>query len=371
MKLTLIMVLALLFSSTHNFAYGFDSKEQQTQPAQMDKMAHELAVYLEKIAEDEQFSGTVLLAHKDKVLFKSAYGLASKRFNVPNNLETKFNLASMNKMFTSVAILQLVEKGQLTLTDKLSRYVDDSWINKSISQKIEIQHLLSHRSGLGNYFNKTFMDGAKTKFRVLEDFKVLVDRNELLFEPGSKAGYSNTGMLMLGLVIEAITSKDYFVHIDEAIYQNSGMAHSASYEMDQPIPNLAIGYDPTDKNSTGWVNNTFVNVIKGGPAGGGYSTVDDMHKFALAIINNELIGESITAKALSVYSDFGYGKYGLGFYIRGEGESKLIGHGGGFVGIGTNLDISLSKGYIAIVLSNYGRGDRQVRNKIRELIEKH
>jgi len=339
------------------------------QNAHSEEVANQLKQYLTDLAVRNEFSGSVLLAKGEDVLVQSAYGLASKRFNVPNNVQTKFNLGSMNKMFTSIGTMQLVESGKLTLTDKLSNFVDESWLPKEFSQKVEIQHLLNHTSGLGNYFNKTYMNTSKNNYRKLEDYKPLIEKNALMFEPGSKAQYSNTGMLMLGVVIEKVSGQDYFDYIRENIYQKANMINSDSYEMDQPVSNLAIGYEPNDNNETGWKNNNYMHVLKGGPAGGGFSTVQDLHKFSLALTNYELLSKELTEESFTVKSKLRFFDYGYGFTVGGEVDNRIVGHGGGFPGIGSNLDIYLDQGYIAVVMSNYGRGDRQVRNKIRELLK--
>jgi CubicO group peptidase (beta-lactamase class C family) len=249
----------------------------------------QLNLYLKELAAKNSFSGSVLLAKGDSVLIQEAYGMASKRFDVPNNVETKFNLASMNKMFTSVAILQLVESGKLSLSDKLSKFLDESWLPKSISSEIEIKHLLSHSSGLDHYFNRTYRNTSKSNYQTLDDYKSLVVNGSVLFKAGTKSHYSNTGMLVLGAVIEKVSGQDYYSYIRENIYQKAGMVNSDSYELNQPIFNLATGYDPNKDNATGWQNNNFMFVFKGTPDGGGFSTVQDLHKFALALTNNKLL----------------------------------------------------------------------------------
>jgi CubicO group peptidase (beta-lactamase class C family) len=330
----------------------------------------QLNLYLKELAAKNSFSGSVLLAKGDSVLIQEAYGMASKRFDVPNNVETKFNLASMNKMFTSVAIMQLVESGKLSLSDKLSKFLDESWLPKSISSEIEIKHLLSHSSGLDHYFNRTYRNTSKSNYQTLDDYKSLVVNGSVLFKAGTKSHYSNTGMLVLGAVIEKVSGQDYYSYIRENIYQKAGMVNSDSYELNQPIFNLATGYDPNKDNATGWQNNNFMFVFKGTPDGGGFSTVQDLHKFALALTNNKLLGKELTEQAFSVQSKLKYFNYGYGFTIRGDSDNRIVGHGGAFPGIGSNLDIYLEQGYIAVVMSNYGRGDREVRNKIRELLKK-
>ncbi|MHC4236431.1 MAG: serine hydrolase domain-containing protein, partial [Planctomycetota bacterium] len=206
------------------------------------ELVEELQAFVRRLADADAFSGTVLLAKDGKVLFKGAYGLASKRFNAPNRIDTKFNLGSMNKMFTGVAVAQLVQGGKLSLDDSLSKFVSTDWLPQDITEKIRIKHLLTHTSGLGSYFNERYMESSKLLFRELDDYKPLIADSTLAFEPGTDWQYSNTGMFLLGVVIEKVTGQNYFDYIRENIAKPAGMVNTDCYEMDKPVPNLAIGY---------------------------------------------------------------------------------------------------------------------------------
>ena len=320
---------------------------------------------LPRLCEKDAFSGTLLVAKGEKVLLEYVCGEASKRFHVPNNIETKLNLGSMNKMFTATAIVQLAEKGLLSYQDPISKYVDESWLPEEITSKITIHHLLTHSSGLGSYFNKTFMTSSRALYRKLDDYKPLVIDEKLAFEPGERFRYSNTGMFLLGVVIESVTGQSYFDYIRENIYRPAGMINSDCYEMDSPVENLAIGYSPDQKSPYGWRNNLYLHVIQGGPAGGGFSTVHDLHRFALAIQSGKLV----SADSLKIlWKDHMDENYGYGFRVAEGPYGKVVGHGGGFSGINGNLDIFVDKGYIVAVLSNYDRGASPVAEKIGQLL---
>lgn len=320
---------------------------------------------MEELIKKNVFSGTLLIAKGDKILLTSVGGEASKRFHVPNNIDTKFNLGSMNKMFTSTSIMQLVEKGRLSLDDPISKYVDETWLPAEITSKITIHHLLSHTSGLGSYFNDTYMKGSRELFRYVDDFKPLVIGEKLAFEPGKRFRYSNTGMLLLGVVIESVTGGSYFDYIRKNIYEPSGMTDSDSYEMDYPVENLAIGYSRDRNSPYGWQNNLYKHVIKGGPAGGGFSTVKDLHRFAQAIQTGKLVSQESLNK---MWKDHAGEYYGYGFSVEEGPNGKVVGHGGGFDGINSNLDIYLDKGYIVAVMSNYDRGASPIAQKIGQLL---
>jgi len=325
-------------------------------------MASDLILRLRK---RNLFSGTALIAKGDEVLLSLAGGEASKRFHVPNNIDTKFNLGSMNKMFTATAIVQLVNKGLLSYQDSIDKYVDESWLPKKVTSKITIHHLLTHTSGLGSFFNETYQNGSRELYRTVDDFKPLVQGDKPAFKPGKRFRYSNTGMLLLGVVIEKITGRSYFDIIRENIYKPAGMKNTDSYEMDYPVENLAIGYSPKRKSKYGWQNNLYKHLIKGCPAGGGFSTVGDLHRFARALQTGKLVPvESLK----TLWTDYTSDRYGYGFGVTEGPNGKVVGHSGGFAGINGRLDIFVDKGYIVAVLSNIDRGASPIARRINQML---
>src|SRR5262249_14922197 len=153
-----------------------------------------------------------LLAQGDNVFFTKACGLASRAWNQPNRLDTKFNLGSMNKMFTSVAIAQLVEKGKVSLDDTIGKHLPD-YPNRDAAQKATVRHLLTHTSGLADYFNNKFMDASRTRFRTIADYFPLFADNPLQFEPGTRNRYSNAGFMVLGAIVQKASGVDYFDYV--------------------------------------------------------------------------------------------------------------------------------------------------------------
>lgn len=324
----------------------------------------EVETLVRRLIEKEILSGAVLVAKGDKVLFMQAAGEASKRFHVANNIDTKFNLGSMNKMFTSVAIMKLVEEGRLSLDHTLDKFVDESWLPQETTSKIMIRHLLTHSSGLGSYFNQVYARSSRQLFRNLDDYKSLVEVEKLAFEPGTRFQYSNTGMFLLGVVIEKVTGENYFDYIRKVIYEPAGMKNSDCYDMDYPVENLAIGYSPDPDSQWGWQNNYYKHVIRGGPAGGGFSTVGDLHRFALALLSETFVSKASLEK---MWTDPYSSNYGFGFSVRQEAGGKVVGHGGGFSGINSNLDIFLDSGYIVAVMSNIDMGASPLARRISAL----
>ncbi|MCK4512710.1 beta-lactamase family protein, partial [bacterium] len=306
--------------------------------------------FLNRLCEYDLFSGTVLIGKGNELLLAASCGEASKRFHAPISMDTKFNIGSMNKMFTAVSIMQLVEKGMLSVDDPIGKYVDESWFPGEITDVVTIHHLLTHTSGLGSYFTDEWDAQSRKLYRELDDYKPLFASDTLAFEPGTDWAYSNTGMFMLGVVIESVTGESYFDYIREHIYAPARMVNTDCYDMDCPVENLAIGYWSSDECGSGWKNNYYEHVIRGGPAGGGFSTAPDLFQFARALQTGVLLSEELLEILWTDHFDAGYG---YGFGLREGAAGKVVGHGGGFTGINANLDIFLDSGYIAVVMTNY------------------
>jgi len=321
------------------------------------EIASRLKQYAEKLGKAGKFSGAMLLAKNNKILFKGAYGLASIRFNVPNKIDTKFNLGSMNKMFTAVAVAQLVEKGKLSYDDLVGKYLDSSWIQPETARKVKIKHLLTHTSGLGNFFNKKFLDSSRILFREINDWKPLINEDKPKFEPGTDRSYSNSGMFLLGAVIEKVSGIGYYDYILENIYKPAGMKNSGCFDNDRPVPNLAIGYEKIyTHEGFYWRNNIFDHTVKGGPAGGGFSTVEDLFRFARALMEGKLVSKETVELLTSPKPELKSPYYGYGFGIRPLWNYLSVGHSGGFTGISSILQIFRKSGYIYIIMSNHSNG---------------
>jgi CubicO group peptidase (beta-lactamase class C family) len=333
---------------------------------EVEKIVKNTTAYLESLSAQDKFSGVVLIAKDGVPILKRAYGLANRSFNAPNRIDTKFNLGSMNKMFTGVAILQLVEQGKLALDDMIIKHLPD-YPNKEIASKITIHQLLTHTSGMGLYWTDEYMKTSKDRLRDIEDYLPLFVDQPLQFNPGSKFSYSNSGYLVLGLIIEKVTGQSYFDYVMENIYKPAGMINTDAYELDYVVPNLAVGYTQIGARKGAIKNNLFMHVVKGGPAGGGYSTVEDLLNFGNALLHNELLSPEYTELTIK-------GKvkrsenvmYAYGIEDRGENNHRIIGHGGRFPGISSKLEIYKDLGYTVIVMSNFDRGSVEVEQFIKE-----
>ncbi len=318
------------------------------------ELIRQVKAYVGQQVVDDKFSGTILIAKDGEVLYKQAFGLASIAYQAPNRVDTKFNLGSMNKMFTAVAIAQLAEQGKLAFDDPMSKHLPD-YPNQAVAEQVTIHHLLTHTAGLADYFNEQFIEASRARFRTIDDFLPLFVNEPLQFEPGSQWAYSNSNFMVLGAIVEAVSGENYFDYVREHIYQPASMVNTDAYELDQETPNLATGYT-RPSGATEWQNNLFEHVIKGGPAGGGYSTVEDLLRFAQALNAHELLSAESTELVTSpkVRADGGYeAHYSYGFMHETFNGYQRIGHSGGFPGINSELNIYPELGYVVAVMSNY------------------
>jgi CubicO group peptidase (beta-lactamase class C family) len=337
-------------------------------PLSVEQARAELGAFLDRLAEAEAFSGTALLARDGQVLFEAARGIADRNHGVPMRLDSKLNLGSMDKMFTAVVIGQLVDEGKLSFQDPASKFLGGKGWTKADLSKVRLEHLLSHTSGLGSYFNDTYERMARQLLRKVDDYKPLVAEETLAFEPGTKWQYSNTGFLLAGAVIEAVTGRDYFDVVRERVYAKAGMPNSDSYDIDLVVPNLAIGYSrERTASGTRWRANTFEHVIRGGPAGGGYSTARDLLAFAEAMRKGRLVSPGTAERLWSPKPELQSPEYGYGFGVGKEALGRTAGHSGGFSGIASILDIYLDTGWTVVVLSNVDGGMQPVAQKLREV----
>ncbi len=352
-------------------APGFEVPDERLDD---DEIVTFMDTYLNDLVANEKFSGTVLVARDGQPFYTRVFGEASKRYHIPNKLDTKFNLGSMNKMFTGTAIMQLMEQGKLSLDDKVGKYLPDL-ANKEIAENVTIHHLLTHTSGMQDYWEELF-DAHWWEIKTVDQLAELIFDDSLLFEPGSEFHYSNSGPIVLGMIIEKITGQSYFDYIRENISEPAGMINSDCFEMDRPVPNLAIGYtkmnydgspDPEGK----WRNNLFLHAGKGGPAGGGFSTVEDLLAFDIALRQNKLISKESFDLMTTTKTERRPGSgYAYLFGDRTANDERIVGHGGGAPGINAALDMYLTSGYTVAVMSNYDGAASTVAHKLDELLTK-
>jgi CubicO group peptidase (beta-lactamase class C family) len=307
-----------------------------------------LRAKLERDSTADRFAGAVMVAKDGRTIFAGAYGLADREKKVPNALHTRFRIGSMNKMFTATAVLQLVQSAKIKLEDPVGRYLTD-YPNKDVAAKVTIHHLLTHTGGTGDIFGPAY-DAHRLDLRTLQDYVKLYGERGLSFEPGSRWDYSNYGMLLLGVVIERVSGVSYYDYVRDNVYVPAGMTGTAALPEDEAVSDRAIGYTRRDGV---WKPNTDTLPYRGTSAGGGYSTVEDLVRFATALRTNRLLNAHYTDLLTTGKVDTGgNGKYAYGFQDTVVQGVRSFGHGGGAPGMNGDLRIYPQSGYVIAVLSN-------------------
>lgn len=370
-KIKFILILASLlsfFSSIRVFANDHT-------------ISKKLATDFAELCATKEFSGVVLIAVEDKILFEKACGTANRSFLVPNTIATKFNLGSVGKLFTSVAVAQLIQQNKLSLYDPINKYLSD-WLpsdNSDNSDKMTIQQLLVHASGLGN-----FMDDGRWKlgsdsglYVKVNDYRALIQDDKVQFIPGQSQVYSNNGYIILGAIIEKVAGMDYVDYLTKNIFVPAGMKNTGIFRLDDLVENRAEGYFYECKQTKcKWKNNNFETPFVGSPAGGAYSTVEDLFQFAKALhhavlldsaasqtilspkimdISKKLTLKNITVNGVEIaeqFSQFGFAgawnQYGFAVWDN----PKLVGHTGGTLGAAALFATTPDGKYTIIILSN-------------------
>nr|WMC99856.1 serine hydrolase domain-containing protein [Aminobacter aminovorans] len=276
-------------------------------------------------------------------MLEKAWGLADRERSLPVTVDSSFRIGSMNKMFTAVAILQLVEAGRLGLDDPVGKHLTD-YPDKDIARKVTVRHLLTHTGGTGDIFGPEF-DRNRLKLKAIDDYIALYGARAPLFAPGATQRYSNYGFILLGALIEKVSGMSYDDYVEKNVFEPSGMTSTGSLPESETVPGRAIGY----LNEGGRLApNTATLPWRGTSAGGGYSTVSDLWRFVDALQAGRLISKNMLDQATSTQVQM----FGLGFAVVGEGNWKGFGHNGGAPGMSGDLHVFPKLGYVLVSLSN-------------------
>jgi D-alanyl-D-alanine carboxypeptidase len=310
-----------------------------------------LSVRADTLAREDAFTGAVLVAKDNHALFGHAYGPADRKRRIANTIRTRFRIGSMNKMFTAVATLQLVQAGKVKLTAPLGTYLRD-YPNRQVATRVTIHQLLTHTGGTGDIFGPEF-DAHRTKLRTLADYVKLYGKRGPEFEPGSQWAYSNYGFILLGAVIEKVTGQSYYDYVQQHIYAPAGMTRTGSPPENQAVAGRSIGYTKSS-GTTAWVPNTDTLPYRGTSAGGGYSTVEDLARFARALLSHKLLSPDSTTLLITGKVNARPGaRYAYGFEDGRDAHGNgWVGHGGGAPGMNGDLKIYPKTGYVVAVLAN-------------------
>ena len=322
-----------------------------------------VAALMDREAAAGRFSGTVLVAKGDQILLRHSAGFAVRSLKVPIRGNTRFQMASLGKLFTTVAIGQLVEQGRVSLDDSITRFLPEhpEWT------KVKVRHLLAHTSGFGSYWGPKF-EGKRTSIKAVKDYFPFFEKTPLTFEPGSRFDYSNVGFILLGAILEKATGQDFFDYVQGHVFNPAGMVDSGYFEADEDLPRLALGYmrPPDWPQGKPLRTHSQIKPFKGGPAGDAISTAPDLRRFMAALHSGNLLSPATIQRLWTPVNELpkspgssasSRSLYGLGFSIIQDAKGTLIGHTGGFPGTGTRCFLDPRTGFIAILLCNVDAQD--------------
>lgn len=328
--------------------------------------------YFQLLAAQDEFSGVAQVVRGGETLFAGAYGFASRAWRVKNTLATRFDTASLTKLFTAVATLQLVDQGHITLETPVMAFL--GLTDTAISPDVNVYHLLTHTSGIGDDADEeageNYEDLWKTKpnYSVMEtvDFLPQFIHKPPNFSPGQGCRYCNVGYVLLGLVIERVSGMAYRDYVRERIFAPAGMEGAGFFRMDRVNENVAEGVDPIWDEAgarVGWKRNIYSYPPIGSPDGGAHVTAGDLEKFLRAVQTGQLLAPALTQAFLTpqvLHShregwDMRYGM-GLWFYVNPDGEVVYYQKEGVNPGTSALLRYYPKTGTTVILLSNMEDG---------------
>ncbi|MFZ6028712.1 MAG: serine hydrolase [Chloroflexota bacterium] len=303
--------------------------------------------------EKPNFSGTILVVRKDEILINKGYGLANQEWGIPNTPQTKFAIGSLTKSFTGMAILLLQEQGQLSVDDSICQYLSDcpdAW------QPITLYHLLNHTSGI---YNMELSAQELRETNICREYKpeevIASFKKFLMFEPGKRFYYSNSGYFLLGYVIEKVTGLSYEEFIQENILIPLDMSESGYDRSSAIVKQRASGYSLSKSFQV--ANADCEDVSLKYAAGGLYSTVGDLHKWVKALNSGQLVPKKTLDKVFKSAVPAPNGAYANGWFISQHLDHLVILHTGGVYGFAAYLAHYPEQNVTVIVLSNYERED--------------
>ena len=311
--------------------------------------------YIAFRAQHQRYSGVTQIYKNDSLTFQSVSGFANRSYQVKNQKNTLFDLASVTKMFTAAGIAKLYDDGLVRLDTPFMVYYADFPLESA--KNISVRQLLSHSSGISDlFFTDTYLRSDRSRLRKLKDYDVFYHDLEIAEIPEGQMQYSNTNFLILGRMIEKITGTGYYEFIQSNVFDPLQMDSTGFYEKDQIVGNLAKGYfvDPQASQEFGVPNDSMVRsndairAVKGMPAGGAYSTAPDILRFIRGI----QLGRLIKPATFKLFTSEINAGYALGFQKFERHGIQIWGHSGGFYGASTMVFHLPTKNLTFICLAN-------------------
>ena len=294
------------------------------------------------------FSGVLLLAHHGRSIFEYASGLEDRERGVPMTMRTRLGTASVGKVFTTVAVMQLAQAGKIDLDAPVGRYLPD-YPNAAVAAKVTVNELLTHTGGTGDIFGEEY-DRRRNELRTPADYIALFGNRDPLFDPGSRFGYSNFGFVVLGRIIEKVSGQSWGDYQRDHIFLPAGMTRTGTLPTGAPVSHRAVGYTLEG----GKLVSTAQTSLVASPAGGAYTTAKDLLKFSNALMAARLLDKAHTDLVLYGQAKIGGQSYPYDLSGRAENGAVFIGHQGGGRGENADLRAFVGNGYTLVILQNFG-----------------
>lgn len=316
------------------------------------EMARLIHTALDHLVSTSDFSGCMTVIDGDATVFDECRGLAERNFGVPVDHQTRFHVGSIDKMFTAVAIAQLIEAGKLSWDTTLAKLAPE-YPDHVAAQKITVWQLLHHTAGLGDFMVPEYFQHQES-FVNPADYLDLIARQPKASEPGQQWSYSNAGYMLLGRIIENISHESYFDYVQQRVFAPAGMHDTGFDSIEDITPKLAVGYFRDGLFSSEWKADWMKVGFKGGPAGGGYSTNADLLRFTKALQSGKLVKPATLEKMFADEVPAGPGAYAAGFGDRLSHGRHICGHAGGIEGTDANLQMIWGTDAAVALTSNEG-----------------
>jgi CubicO group peptidase (beta-lactamase class C family) len=322
---------------------------------------------------DRDLSCAVLVTEDGQTLLEASFGHADRANLVPITPATRFGLASVTKMFTTVATVDLVSQGRLDFTTPIVDVLPEERRPSTLLPEVTVHHLLCHSSGIADYFEEEPPDGSDEgdyaalwvdlpTYRIERpaDFLPLFGDLPPYWPPGEKFWYSNAGYILLGLVIEEVCGRPHAEVVQERVFDRAGMEASGFFRLDEALPDIATGYVRGPDGS--WRSNHFSTPVVGGADGGSFSTCRDLDHFLTAYDDGTLLGD-LHDVVLQPHVDAGDGYFeGYGVHLYPHGP---FGHGGGDPGVDVRIQRWPDQRANIVVLAN----TEGLAGEVRDLVE--
>jgi len=316
------------------------------------------------LADDDRFSGSVLVTRGDETLLECAAGWADRAHGVPVTPATRFAVASLSKMFTAATVLSQVRDGLLAVTDRVAEVLPASRRPRTLDEAVTVHHLLSHTSGMGDYaeededlpgyvadYGSLWHDRPVQRMERPDDFLPLYADAAPVSPPGEAFHYCNAGFVLLGAVVEEVTGRTFAEEVGERVFGPAGMTSSGYLRSDDAHPDVAVNYLPRADPGAPWRSNVFSVPVVGGGDGGAHVTPRDVDRFLRTLASGDLLGRELTAGMLTRHVPVAEGfAMGHGVFLRTGDDG--FGHGGGDPGVETLSRHMPERGVSMVALCN-------------------